>query len=87
MGPKFHPKLIVEEGPTQGEEIELTRQELIIGRDLSADLVIPSPAVSRRHARIYYQESLPCKDIPLYRRRRIQPKRIGGCKGTPRTTG
>ena len=56
MGPESHPKLIVEEGPIQGEEIELTRQEMIIGRDPNADLVIPSPVVSRRHARIYYQD-------------------------------
>jgi pSer/pThr/pTyr-binding forkhead associated (FHA) protein len=50
MGPVSRPNLIVEEGPIQGEEIELTCQELIIGRDLIADLAIPSPFVSHQHA-------------------------------------
>lgn len=50
-------KLIVHEGPIPGEEIELSLDEFVIGRDPQANLVIPSPAVSRRHARIYRQES------------------------------
>ena len=46
-------KLIILEGPTPGEEIDLSQPELVIGRDSSADLKIPSPVVSRRHARLY----------------------------------
>jgi len=48
-------KLILREGPTPGQAYELDRPEVVIGRDASADLVIPSPAVSRRHARVTRQ--------------------------------
>ncbi|MCI0611204.1 MAG: FHA domain-containing protein [Anaerolineae bacterium] len=34
------------------KEFELTKSEIVIGRDESADLTISSPAVSRRHARM-----------------------------------
>jgi hypothetical protein len=50
MGQESRPKLIVEEGPIQGEETDLTCQELIIGRDLIADMAIPSPVISHQHA-------------------------------------
>jgi pSer/pThr/pTyr-binding forkhead associated (FHA) protein len=45
-------KLIIKKGPSPGQVIEVTRQEFIIGRETGADLVISSPVVSRRHARI-----------------------------------
>jgi ABC-type multidrug transport system ATPase subunit/pSer/pThr/pTyr-binding forkhead associated (FHA) protein len=47
------PKLVFQAGPRAGQEMELTRPDIVVGRDASADLVIESPAVSRRHARIY----------------------------------
>jgi ABC-type multidrug transport system ATPase subunit/pSer/pThr/pTyr-binding forkhead associated (FHA) protein len=34
------------------EEFELTRSEIVIGREDDADLTVPSQAVSRRHARL-----------------------------------
>ncbi len=43
-------KLILSNGSPQ--EFELTRAETVIGRDPGVDLTIPSPAVSRRHARL-----------------------------------
>jgi ABC-type multidrug transport system ATPase subunit/pSer/pThr/pTyr-binding forkhead associated (FHA) protein len=43
-------KLILSSGSPK--EVELTRAEMIIGRDPSVDLPISSPAVSRRHARL-----------------------------------
>jgi ABC transport system ATP-binding/permease protein len=48
-------KLILEEGALTGqqEEISLTGQELIVGRDPGADIVIASPLISRRHARFF----------------------------------
>ncbi len=45
-------KLILKDDSSSGKELELTRPEIIIGRDPGVDLVIPSPAVSRRHARL-----------------------------------
>ncbi|MFN2226585.1 MAG: FHA domain-containing protein, partial [Anaerolineae bacterium] len=49
------PKLILEVGALVEEprEIPLTGEEVVIGRDPGADLVIPSPLVSRRHACVY----------------------------------
>ncbi|HEX6269394.1 MAG TPA: FHA domain-containing protein [Anaerolineales bacterium] len=43
-------KLILSSGSPN--EFELTQPEIIIGRESGVDLVIPSPAVSRRHARL-----------------------------------
>ncbi len=40
------------QSPTPSKEFELTQPETVIGRDESADLTIPSQAVSRRHARL-----------------------------------
>ena len=50
--PKTNSRLIVKDGPSSGLEFELTQPQVVIGRDLKADLVIASPAVSRRHARL-----------------------------------
>lgn len=48
-------KLIHIEGANSSKEYELTRPEIVIGRDPNVDLTIPSPAVSRRHARLMRQ--------------------------------
>ncbi|MBN1451247.1 MAG: FHA domain-containing protein [Anaerolineales bacterium] len=45
-------KLIIREDAVSPKEFELTRPEIIIGRDPNVDLTFPSPAVSRRHARL-----------------------------------
>jgi ABC-type multidrug transport system ATPase subunit/pSer/pThr/pTyr-binding forkhead associated (FHA) protein len=49
------PKLILEEGAVirETQEILLTGQEIVIGRDPESGLPISSPLVSRRHARIF----------------------------------
>ena len=49
------PKLIIEQGPTPGQEIELAKDEFVIGRIEGNDLVIAEPSVSRRHARLLRQ--------------------------------
>jgi len=49
------PRLIFQDGPLQGEEIELSQEQTVIGRDPGVDLRIASPVVSRRHARIFRQ--------------------------------
>jgi ABC-type multidrug transport system ATPase subunit/pSer/pThr/pTyr-binding forkhead associated (FHA) protein len=55
MGETCCPKLILEAGAvvSQQHEILLAGQEVVIGRDREADLLIPSPLVSRRHARVF----------------------------------
>lgn len=49
-------KLMIEAGPSEGREIELDRTEFLIGREPGMDLVVPLPAISRRHARIFQQK-------------------------------
>jgi ABC-type multidrug transport system ATPase subunit/pSer/pThr/pTyr-binding forkhead associated (FHA) protein len=48
-------KLILHEDTSSPQEFELTRSEITIGRDPSVDLTLPSPSVSRRHARLSRQ--------------------------------
>jgi ABC-type multidrug transport system ATPase subunit/predicted component of type VI protein secretion system len=45
-------KFVLQDGSPAGKELELTLPEMVIGRDASADMVIDSPAVSRRHLRV-----------------------------------
>jgi len=45
-------KLILSESKSSPTEYELTESEIIIGRDPDVDITIPSPVVSRRHARL-----------------------------------
>ena len=49
------PKLIINEGPVPGQEIDLPQTEMIIGRDSGCDLVFTLQAISRRHARLFFQ--------------------------------
>lgn len=49
------PKLTILEGPDTGQEFELKKSEIILGRDSTCDLVFSSPAVSRRHARVFFE--------------------------------
>jgi pSer/pThr/pTyr-binding forkhead associated (FHA) protein len=54
MGSQGDFKLIVKQGPSPDQEFALRDGETLIGRDNShdMDIVIPSPAVSRLHAKI-----------------------------------
>lgn len=45
-------RLIIQTGISTGTEFPLEKTELFIGRDLSNDIVINDPEVSRRHARL-----------------------------------
>ena len=45
-------QLVMRAGPSTGKFFELTGSDLTIGRDLSADIVINIPEVSRKHARL-----------------------------------
>ena len=48
-------RLVIKAGPSVGKAFPLEKSELFIGRDLSNDVVINDPEVSRRHARLVQQ--------------------------------
>src|SRR3970282_1773487 len=47
--------LNMKEGPSPGEQTQLQRRSIVLGRDPSCDLVINDIEVSRRHARLIAQ--------------------------------
>lgn len=51
---KHHVALIVIDGPRQGAEYPLRREQLVIGRSRKADLVFDEDTLSREHAVIRY---------------------------------
>ena len=48
-------RLVMRSGPSIGQIYPLEKAEMVIGRDLSNDIVISDSEVSRRHARIFMQ--------------------------------
>jgi len=50
-------ELVMTTGPTPGEKYNLSKQEIIIGRDANADVVINIAEVSRRHSRMRLEPS------------------------------
>jgi pSer/pThr/pTyr-binding forkhead associated (FHA) protein len=55
MGPSF--RIVMRSGPTPGKVFPLEKNEIYIGRDLSNDLVINDPEISRRHSRLLFQNT------------------------------
>ncbi|MFN8424907.1 MAG: FHA domain-containing protein [Anaerolineales bacterium] len=53
----FKLTLVNAQSSTPPKEFELIRSELVIGRDDGVDIVIPTPAVSRRHARLMMENN------------------------------
>ena len=49
-------RLTIKTGTDAGKVVELTQEELVIGRSSPAGLIIMHPEVSRRHARLFYQQ-------------------------------
>ncbi len=49
--------LIVRKGFAQQQRFQLTQNEILIGRDTSADITIDEQIVSRKHARIFLQNN------------------------------
>jgi diguanylate cyclase (GGDEF)-like protein len=47
-------RLVVLAGWEIGRVLELTREETVIGRSEAADIMVPEPLISRRHARILH---------------------------------
>ncbi|MGD8405055.1 MAG: FHA domain-containing protein [Anaerolineales bacterium] len=52
MTPSDTYKLILSDSKTSPTAFELNKSEIIVGRDPDVDITIPSPIVSRRHARL-----------------------------------
>jgi hypothetical protein len=50
-------QLVMNVGPTPNKVFDLSKQEIIIGRDANADVVINIAEVSRRHARMRLEAS------------------------------
>ncbi len=48
-------QLVMRSGPSAGKVFPLEKGEIVLGRDLSNDIVINDPEISRRHARLYAQ--------------------------------
>jgi predicted component of type VI protein secretion system len=48
-------RLVMRSGPSVGKAYPLDKNELFIGRDLSNDIVINDPEISRRHSRLFTQ--------------------------------
>lgn len=48
-------RLVMRSGPSVGKEYPLDKNEMFIGRDLSNDVVINDPEISRRHSRLFTQ--------------------------------
>ncbi|MEJ5313935.1 MULTISPECIES: FHA domain-containing protein [Anaerolinea] len=48
-------QLIMRSGPQTGGVFPLNKTEISLGRDLTNDLVVSDPEVSRHHARLYFQ--------------------------------
>ncbi len=52
--------LIMIRGKPQGHRYFLNQNEMVLGRDASADIVINDQSVSRKHARIFQQGAMMC---------------------------
>lgn len=50
-------RMVMRSGSSAGKEYPLEKSEIFVGRDLSNDVVINDPEISRRHARLYIQGS------------------------------
>lgn len=46
-------QLVMQAGPNPGKAYTLSKSEIVIGRDVNADVIVNTAEVSRRHARLY----------------------------------
>lgn len=71
-------KLILQSGVGAGTEYPLEKTDLLLGRDLSNDIVVNDPEVSRRHARLILQEgSYVLEDLSSTNGTFIRGQRLG----------
>lgn len=52
------PQLLVLYGPDRGEMLTIESREMTVGRDAGNDIVLHDPAVSSRHASLYYEDEV-----------------------------
>src|SRR5690606_21949654 len=45
-------RLVMRRGPQPNQQFELTRDKITIGRDVTNDIIISDPEISRHHARL-----------------------------------
>ncbi|HLF87855.1 MAG TPA: FHA domain-containing protein [Anaerolineales bacterium] len=50
-----NPKLIIQQGPSPGSELELSGDKIVIGREAPANVLIPGAGVSRTHSQLTRQ--------------------------------
>lgn len=50
------PQIVMRSGPIPGSSFFLDKSEVYIGRDLSNDVPVPDPEISRRHARFFVRD-------------------------------
>lgn len=48
-------RLVIRSGVDVGKEYILDKNEFIVGREQTADIIVSDPEISRRHARIFFQ--------------------------------
>jgi pSer/pThr/pTyr-binding forkhead associated (FHA) protein len=50
-------RLVIRSGVDVGKEYILDKNEFIVGREQTADIIVSDPEISRRHARIFFQNN------------------------------
>jgi predicted component of type VI protein secretion system len=75
-------RLVMRSGPTPGKVYELSKDSVTIGREASADIVIPDPEISRSHARLtskqgtYMLEDLGSTNGTFVNKQRVTGQRL-----------
>jgi ABC-type multidrug transport system ATPase subunit/pSer/pThr/pTyr-binding forkhead associated (FHA) protein len=57
MNAQYPHRLVIKEGPSAGKTYPLERGDILIGREPDSTLQIDSPGVSRKHARLIFQNN------------------------------
>jgi predicted component of type VI protein secretion system len=50
-------RLVIRSGVDVGKEYILDKNEFIVGREQTADIIVSDPEISRRHARVFFQNN------------------------------